>query len=249
MKRLEHKVALITGAAKGMGEAEARLFAAEGASLIITDMDKVNLDKVAKELLAAGTKVLAIKHDVSQEAQWLRVAQAAEKEYGKVDILVNNAGILSGEGVEATTTEIWNKIIAVNQTGTWLGMKYIIPLMRKAGKGSVINISSVYALIGTGTSAAYQASKGAVRILSKTAATEYARENIRVNSIYPGAILTPMVADEITEDTLKGLISIIPMGRAGQASEVAYGVLFLASDESSYMTGAELVIDGGWSVP
>ncbi|MDD3524563.1 MAG: SDR family NAD(P)-dependent oxidoreductase, partial [Candidatus Cloacimonetes bacterium] len=170
MKRLENKVALITGAANGMGEAEARLFAEHGASLVITDRDISKLNKLAEELTASGTKVLALEHDVSQEAEWIKVAESADKAFGKVDILINNAGIVSLEGVEATTIDLWDKIIAVNQTGTWLGMKHTIPLMRKAGKGSIVNIASVYALIGSGTSAAYQASKGAVRVLSKTAA-------------------------------------------------------------------------------
>ena len=249
MKRLENKVALITGAANGMGEAEARLFAEHGASLVITDRDISKLNKLAEELTASGTKVLALEHDVSQEAEWIKAADSADKAFGKVDILINNAGIVSLEGVEATTIDLWDKIIAVNQTGTWLGMKHTIPLMRKAGKGSIVNIASVYALIGSGTSAAYQASKGAVRVLSKTAAMEYANQNIRVNSIYPGTILTPMVAAAVSDEALKGIVSKIPMGRAGSSLEVAWGALYLASDESSYVTGAELVIDGGWVVP
>ncbi len=249
MKRLDHKVALITGAAKGMGKAEAQLFAKEGAKLIITDIDLENLNKLEKELTDAGTQVIAIKHDVSLEADWIQIAKQAQTAFGKVDILVNNAGILGSEGVEATTLEKWNKIIAVNQTGTWLGMKHIVPLMRKAGKGSIVNIASIYALIGSGNSTAYQASKGAVRILSKTAAVEYAAENIRVNTIFPGAISTPMVDAGLSEEDLKGLLATVPMKRIGESIEVAYGALFLASDESSYVTGGELVIDGGWTIP
>ncbi|HOD17870.1 MAG TPA: glucose 1-dehydrogenase [Candidatus Cloacimonadota bacterium] len=249
MNRLANKIALITGAAKGMGAEEARLFAAEGASLIITDVDQVNLEKVSAEISAKGTKVLALKHDVSSEEDWIRIAKEAEAAFGKVDILVNNAGILDSDGVEKTTVEKWNKVIAVNQTGPWLGMKHIVPLMRKAGGGSIVNISSVYALIGTGSSAAYQASKGAVRILSKTAAIEFVGQNIRVNAIMPGAIETPMVSGSIDETALKGLLSLVPMGRIGKPIEVAKVALFLASDDSSYMTGAEIVVDGGWSVP
>jgi NAD(P)-dependent dehydrogenase (short-subunit alcohol dehydrogenase family) len=249
MKRLENKVALITGAAKGMGKAEAQLFAQEGAKLIITDLDIVNLDKVEKELSEAGVQVLALKHDVASEADWTMVAKEAEKVFGKVDILVNNAGILDPDGIEDTTLEKWNKIIGVNQTGTWLGMKHIVPLMRKAGGGSIVNISSIYGLIGSGTSAAYQASKGAVRILSKTAAMEYAAEHIRVNTIFPGAINTPMVSESFSEEVLQELLAPVPMKRIGKPIEVAYGALFLASIESSYITGAELVIDGGWTIP
>ena len=206
MKRLENKIALITGAAKGMGAEEAKLFAQEGASLIITDIDLEGLNKVEKELSRTGVKVISIKHDVSSESDWIMVAKEAKKAFGKVDILVNNAGILGSEGVEATTLGQWNTVIAVNQTGTWLGMKHIIPLMRKAGKGSIVNIASIYALIGSGNSAAYQASKGAVRILSKTAAVEYAAENIRVNTIFPGAIATPMVAKGRSEEDLQMLL-------------------------------------------
>jgi cyclopentanol dehydrogenase len=248
MKKLTDKVVLITGAAKGMGEAEARLFATHGAALILTDIDTAVLNSLATELTASGTKVLALMHDVASETDWLSVSIEAEKAFGKVDVLINNAGIVDLAGIEATTKQTWDRIIAVNQTGTWLGMKYIIPLMKKAGGGSIINIASIYALIGSGTSAAYQASKGAVRILSKTAAMEYASQNIRVNSIYPGAIETPMSAG-VDEQTLKGLLTLIPMKRMGKAMEVAKAALFLACEDSSYMTGSELVIDGGWTIP
>ncbi|MCB5272090.1 MAG: glucose 1-dehydrogenase [Candidatus Cloacimonetes bacterium] len=249
MKRLDNKVALITGAAKGMGKAEAQLFAQEGAKLILTDLDMENLDKLERELSEAGVQVLAIRHDVASEEDWTMVAKEAEKVFGKVDILVNNAGILDPDGIEDTTLEKWNRIIGVNQTGTWLGMKHIVPLMRKAGGGSIVNISSIYGLIGSGTSAAYQASKGAVRILSKTAAMEYAAEHIRVNTIFPGAINTPMVSESFSEEVLQELLAPVPMKRIGKPIEVAYGALFLASIESSYITGAELVIDGGWTIP
>lgn len=249
MKRLENKVALITGAAMGMGEAEARLFAEHGAALVITDINKDKLDEVAAELTAQGAKVLALKQDVALEQDWIEVAREADKAFGRIDILINNAGIVDSAGVEATTLEKWDIIIAVNQTGTWLGMKHIIPLMKKAGGGSIVNISSIYGLIGSGTSAAYQASKGAVRILSKTAAMEYAKDRIRVNTIFPGAIDTPMVASAVSEEALQGLLSLVPLGRIGTAKEIAYGALYLASDESSYTTGAELVIDGGWIIP
>lgn len=249
MQRLTNKVALITGAAMGMGEAEARLFAENGASLVLTDINKDALDKVAEELFKQGTKLIALKMDVSSEQDWILAAQEAEKAFGRIDVLVNNAGIVDVAGVEATTIEKWNKVISVNQTGTWLGMKHVIPLMKKAGGGSIINISSIYGLIGSGTSTAYQASKGAVRILSKTAAMEYAKDHIRINTIFPGAIDTPMVSAAMTEEALQGLLTLVPMHRIGKPIEIAYGALYFACEESSYTTGAELVIDGGWTIP
>ncbi len=249
MDRLKNKVALITGAAKGMGEGDARLFAAEGASLILTDIDTENLDRLAAELAALGTKVLALRQDVSSEDDWKEVVARSEQAFGSVDILVNNAGIVSLAGVEATDMALWQKIIGVNQTGVWLGMKYIVPLMRKAGGGSIVNIASIYGLIGSGTSAAYQASKGALRTLGKTAAMEFAPHNIRVNTIFPGAIKTSIDAGPGSEELMKQVLNLIPQHRVGNPEEVAYGVLYLASDESSYVTGAELVIDGGWTIP
>lgn len=249
MNRLKDKIAIITGAAKGMGESDAILFAQEGASLILTDVDTKNLNKLAERLSAQGTKVLALQHDVASEQGWKKVAAEAEKSFGKVDILVNNAGIFNIAGVEATDLELWNKIISVNLTGAWLGMKYTVPLMRKAGAGSIVNIASVYGIIGTGTSAAYQAAKGAIRTLSKTAAVEFAPHKIRVNNISPGVIETPLLAGIGGEEVKQQLINIIPQKRMGKPEEAAYGVLYFASDESSYVTGAELVIDGGWIVP
>ena len=252
MDRLKDKIALITGAAKGMGEADAKLFAAEGASLILTDIDWARLDKVAADLTSAGAKVLALKHDVSSEESWQKLAREVDKAFGKVDILVNNAGIVNLDGIEATSMEVWSRIIAVNQTGPWLGMKYTVPLMRKAGGGSIVNIASVFGLIGSGTSAAYQASKGALRVLSKTAAMEFAPFKVRVNTIFPGAIDTGIETGgggAAADEMLKHIQDIIPQHRFGQPDEVAYGVLYLASDESSYVTGGELVIDGGWTIP
>jgi cyclopentanol dehydrogenase len=251
MQRLKDKVALITGAARGMGETDARLFASEGASLILTDVDKENLEKLAEEIKSQGTEVLALVQDVASEEDWKKVAAEAEKTFGRVDILVNNAGIVRMEGIEAATKEQWDKIIAVNQTGAWLGMKYTLPLMRQAGGGSIVNINSVYGLIGSGTSVAYHASKGGMRVLSKTAAMEFAKDNIRVNTIFPGGIDTGIdtgQSDEETKAMIEQFLKLIPMGRMGKPIEIANAVLFLASDESSYITGAELVIDGGWTI-
>ncbi|MGC9362195.1 MAG: SDR family NAD(P)-dependent oxidoreductase [Candidatus Syntrophosphaera sp.] len=251
MQRLKNKVALITGAARGMGETDAYLFAEEGASLILTDVDKENLDRVAEKVKSRGTQVLALAVDVASEEDWKKVANEADKMFGRVDILVNNAGIVRMEGVEAATKEQWDKIIAVNQTGTWLGIKYIVPLMRKAGGGSIVNINSVYGLIGSGTSVAYHASKGAMRVISKTAAMEFAKDNIRVNTIFPGGIDTGIdtgQSDEETKAMMEQFLKLIPMGRMGNPMEIANAVLYFASEESSYTTGAELVIDGGWTI-
>ncbi len=251
MQRLKNKVALITGAARGMGETDAYLFAEEGASLILTDVDRENLDRVAEKAKAKGSQVLALAVDVASEEDWKKVANEADKMFGRVDILVNNAGIVRMEGVEAATKEQWDKIIAVNQTGTWLGIKYIVPLMRKAGGGSIVNINSVYGLIGSGTSVAYHASKGAMRVISKTAAMEFAKDNIRVNTIFPGGIDTGIdtgQSDEETKAMMEQFLKLIPMGRMGDPMEIANAVLYFASNESSYTTGAELVIDGGWTI-
>lgn len=245
--RLHGKVALITGAARGQGAAEARLFAAEGASVVITDVRDDALVSLEKELLNGGASVSAIRLDVTDEADWDHAVQHATAVFGELDVLVNNAGILDMAGVEQTSLAVWNRIVAVNQTGVWLGMKTTIPSMRRAGGGSIVNVSSIYGLIGSGAAAAYQATKGAVRLLTKTAAVQYASEGIRVNSIHPGVIDTGMVDEEIPAEGLPALTAATPLGRMGRPEEIAYGALFLASDESSFMTGSELVIDGGYT--
>ncbi|MGK2879338.1 MAG: glucose 1-dehydrogenase [Mycobacterium sp.] len=245
--RLHGKVALITGAARGQGAAEARLFAAEGASVVITDVRDDPLVSLEKDILNTGASVSAIRLDVTDEADWDRAVQHATAVFGELDVLVNNAGILDMAGVEQTSLEVWNRIVAVNQTGVWLGMKTAIPSMRRAGGGSIINVSSIYGLIGSGAAAAYQATKGAVRLLTKTAAVQYASEGIRVNSIHPGVIDTGMVNEEVPAEFMPALTDATPLGRMGRPEEIAYGALFLASDESSFMTGSELVIDGGYT--
>jgi NAD(P)-dependent dehydrogenase (short-subunit alcohol dehydrogenase family) len=245
--RLSGKVAIVTGAAQGMGEAEARLFAAEGAAVMVADIKEAQAKQVADDITASGGTAIARKLDVSQETDWEDAVREAEATFGKVDILVNNAGILSFAGVEDTTLEEWNSVIAVNQTGAWLGMKHTVPAMRRAGGGSIVNISSIYGLCGAGAAIAYQATKGAIRIITKSAAVQYAQENIRVNAIYPGSIDTPMAAGVPNENAM--VIAATPMGRCAAPSEVAYGALYLASDEASFVTGADLAIDGGYSVP
>jgi NAD(P)-dependent dehydrogenase (short-subunit alcohol dehydrogenase family) len=241
--RLDGKVALISGAARGMGECEARLFAREGAKVVLGDVLEEQGRQVAKEIGAAATFV---RLDVTLENDWQKAVEAAERTYGKLDILVNNAGIVRMAPLDETSLEAWNEVINVNQTGVFLGMKHAIPAMRRAGGGSIINISSVAGIVGLPGIPAYQASKGAVRLLTKNAAIQYAKDKIRVNSIHPGRIETPMTAN-LSPERQQLVLSMTPMGRDGKPEEVAYGVLYLASDEASFVTGAELVIDGGFT--
>ncbi len=248
MKKLENKVAIVTGAARGMGKEEAKLFAKEGAKVVVADIIENEAEEVAKEIIQNGGEAMAYKLDVSKAKNWEKMVEAVVEKWGKVDVLVNNAGILSLTGVEDTTEEEWDKVMAVNAKGNFLGVKYVLPAMKKAQKGSIINISSIFGLIGSGASAAYHASKGAVRLFTKTVAAELAKYNIRVNSIHPGVIRTAMT-DELLKDpaNTKNLLGTTVLGRPAESIEVAYGALFLASDESSYMTGSELVIDGGYT--
>lgn len=245
--RLAGKVALITGAARGQGAAEARLFAEQGARLVLSDIREGGLEGVAQELSAKGYEVAVHPFDVADDDGWAAAVSLAEERYGRMDVLVNNAGVLDMAGIEATTRESWDRVVATNQTGVWLGMRAAAPAMRRAGGGSVVNISSIYGLIGSGGAAAYQGTKGAVRLLTKTAAIEFAPAGIRVNSIHPGIIDSPMVAEDVPADVVPLVVGATPMQRLGRPEEIANGALFLASDESSYMTGSELVIDGGYS--
>lgn len=245
--RLAGKVALITGAARGMGAAEATLFAEEGARLALTDVREEELKALAEKLRSKGYEVLALAQDVSDAAGWATVVEDCERAHGGLDVLVNNAGILSMTGVEATTDEEWERVIAVNQRGVWLGMKHTIPAMKRRGSGSIINLSSIYGLVGGGGAIAYQATKGAVRLMTKTAAIEYAREGIRINSLHPGVIDTPMLQEGVPDELKPVLAQMTPMGRMARPEEIAHGALFLASDDSSFMTGSELVMDGGYT--
>ena len=245
--RLENRVALISGGARGQGAAEARLFAQEGAKVVIGDILEEEGRRVEAEINELGGQCLFVRLDVTSESDWQQAAAAASARFGKLDILVNNAGIFKLGAVEDTSEELWDEIMDINSKGVFLGTKAAIPEMRKAGGGSIINISSVAGLIGTAYSAAYGASKGAVRLFTKSTAIQYAREGIRANSIHPGVIDTPMTAPNLLADEASRQRSIErhPLGRVGEAQDVAYGALFLASDESSFMTGSELVIDGG----
>ncbi len=242
--RLEGEVAIITGAARGQGEAEARLFAQEGAQVVLTDILDELGQQVADEI---GPAALFLKHDVSQEDEWQRVVETGVNTFGRVTILVNNAGIGLREdrGIEQTPLDAWHRTLAVNLTGVFLGMKYVVPAMRAAGHGSIINISSIAGMVGGGGLPAYHASKGGVRLLTKTAAVQYAEENIRVNSVHPGGVDTEIL-NPFGEKWKQRAVDAHPMKRIAEADEIAYGVLYLASPEASFVTGTELVIDGGF---
>ena len=244
--RLEGKVALITGAARGQGAAEARLFAQEGAKVIVADVSDLEGIAVAAEIAEAGGDAIYVHLDVTDESEWEAAVQSAITSFGKLDILVNNAGIWRRGHVMETSSEQWDDIMDVNAKGVFLGTKAAIPEMRKAGGGSIVNISSTAGLVGSKTSSAYSASKGAVRIFSKSTAIQYASERIRANSIHPGPIDTDM-GDQVWPDptSREASISRTALSRIGTAQDIAYGALYLASDESSFVTGSELVIDGG----
>jgi cyclopentanol dehydrogenase len=248
MDRLKGKVALISGGARGQGAAEARLFVGEGASVVVGDVLDAQAKALADEInKKAGARVIAAVHlDVARAADWRAAVELCEREFGGLDILVNNAGIARMGGVDDTTEEDWDTVININQKGVWLGMKSAVPAMRRRGGGSIVNISSIYGLIGSPGMAAYHSSKGAVRLLTKSAAVQYAQEKIRVNSIHPGVISTPMT-QEVPESVLRPSIEMTPMKRAAQPEEVGWAVLFLASDEASFITGAELAVDGGYT--
>ena len=245
MGRLEGKVALISGAARGQGEAEARLFANEGAKVVFGDILDMEGEKVEAEINETGGEAKYIHLDVTNESEWETAVKESVNCYGKLDILVNNAGISIGKNVEETTLEEWDLVQDVNSKGVFLGTKAAIPAMRESGGGSIVNISSIAGLVGI-ASAPYVASKGAVRLLTKSTAVQYGPENIRCNSVHPGFIETEMIRGILSnsEERAKRL-AITPLGIFASAHDIALAVLFLASDESRYMTGSELVIDGG----
>ena len=247
MGRMDGKVALISGGARGQGAAEARIFAQEGAKVVIGDLLDAEGTRVAAEIAESGGDALFVHLDVTHEEDWRSAIGAAVSSFGKLDVLVNNAGIWRGGRVEETTVEDWDTILDVNAKGVFLGTKLAIPEMRKAGGGSIINISSTAGLVGSPRSSAYTASKGAVRLFTKATAVQYAKEGIRANSIHPGPIDTTMIQQVWQGDAQnrEEAIARTPLGRIGTPEDIAYGVLFLASNESSFMTGSELVIDGG----
>ena len=249
--RMKDKVALVTGAASGMGAATARLFAREGArAVIVADVLDSEGAAVVAEIKKAGSRARFAHLDVTDEAQWKAVVDEVVATEGGLDVLVNNAGISGSAEQDLYDTAAWHRLMNINSTGVFLGMKHGIAAMKKAGKGgSVINLSSISGIVGQGyIHVGYNASKGAVRMITKAGAAQHGKDRIRVNSVHPG-LMPPMRTSGRTADpanrarTLEG----VPMGRAGEVDEVAYAILFLASDESSYVTGAELVVDGGWT--
>ena len=252
--RLEGKVALITGGARGMGAAEAKIFSREGAKVVIADVLDADGRQTEAEINETGGDAIFVALDVTKQSDWDAAINRTVEQFGKLDVIVNNAGIVSRVSIEETTVEEWDRIMDINAKGVFLGTKAAITQMKSQGTGgSIINISSISGNVGQeGVAAAYNASKGAVRIFSKSAAIQYAEDGIRVNTIHPGPIQTPMTragwegAETFGENDYVATDNA-PMGRYGKPVEVAYGALYLASDESSYVTGAELVIDGGYT--
>ncbi|WP_030169979.1 SDR family NAD(P)-dependent oxidoreductase [Streptomyces sp. NRRL S-813] len=237
MNRLDGKVGIVTGASRGIGHAIADAMAAEGAAVVATSRAATD------DSFGDGVRYASL--DVASEADWQRVTAEVIERHGRLDFLVNNAGIIAYETVHELTSDEWNRVVAVNQTGTWLGMREVIPQMISQGGGSIINVSSIWGSAAVAGAHAYHATKGAVRNMSKSAAVSYAKERVRVNSIHPGFIWTPLTEAQAPEVN-EYVISQTPMGRAGRPEEIAAGVVFLASDEASFVTGSELVIDGGY---
>jgi len=245
--RLADKVAIITGAGSGMGAAEARLFAREGAHVVLADVFAEGGEAVAAEITDTGGDARFVRTDVTSDDDWARLLATTREAYGRLDVLVNNAGLSSSSQADPTSIEGWEAIMGVNATGVFLGCRNAIPVMIESGGGSIVNISSIMGFVGSrGGHPAYHASKGAVRIYTKAIAVEYGPQGIRANSVHPG-FMPPMRSGR--GDQTEGrerMARITPLRRTGEPIEVAYGVLFLASDEASFVTGTELVIDGGF---
>jgi NAD(P)-dependent dehydrogenase (short-subunit alcohol dehydrogenase family) len=243
--RLQGKVALITGAASGMGKSEAEIFAKEGAKVVVADV----LDAEGKAVAdGIGANARYVHLDVTSEPAWEQVIATTVAQFGTLDVLVNNAGISGTFDPDLMSTAVWDKLMDVNAKGVFLGMKHALPVMVKAGSGSIVNISSVSGFVAQlGLHMAYNASKGAVRLMTKSAAVQYARKGIRVNSVHPGVLPAMRTSKAAADPGYRDrMLAAVPMGRVGRVEEVAYAVLFVASDEASYITGTELVVDGGW---
>ncbi len=246
--RLKDKVAIITGAAAGMGAATARIFAREGARLVLTDIDEKDGPAVAADIVRANGDARFVAHDVAKEADWQRVVDAALAAYGRIDILINNAGV-SGSIPDKLDLDMWDRQMSINARGMFLGVRAVVPVMQKQRHGAIVNISSISGVLGQDyVHMGYNAAKGAVRTMTKAAAAQFGKDGIRVNSVHPG-FMPPMRTSKLTADPAlrEKMIAGVPMGRAGEIDEVAYANLFLASDEASYITGVELMVDGGFT--
>jgi NAD(P)-dependent dehydrogenase (short-subunit alcohol dehydrogenase family) len=246
--RLSGKVALITGGASGMGQSEALIFAREGARVVVADVMELEGRQTADKIAAAGGQGRFQRLDVTNESEWQAAVAATVSAFGRLDVLVNNAGISGSFDPDTLSTSAWDRLMDVNAKGVFLGMKHGIGQMQKNGGGSIVNISSISGFVGQNAiHMAYNASKGAVRIMTKTAAVQYAKDGIRVNSVHPG-MLPPMRSSKASADPAwrDKMIRAVPLKREGRVEEVAHAVLFLASDEASYITGTELVVDGGY---
>ena len=246
--RLEGKVALITGGAHGMGAEEAKLFAREGAKVAIADIREEDARKVEAEIAEAGGESMVVILDVSNEDQWETSVAAVVTKFGKLDILVNNAGISGSGERDLASTESWDRLMDTNAKSVFLGMKHAIPEMERVGSGAIVNISSISGFVGQeAIHPGYNASKGAVRLVTKAAAVQHAKSGIRVNSVHPGMMPPMLTSFQRGDPNREAMNAAVPMGREGEPIEVANAVLFLASDEASYITGTELLVDGGFT--
>ena len=244
MSRFEGKVALVTGAASGIGRETALRLAREGAAVVVADIQQESGDKVVAEIKEAGGRAIFFRLDVASEDAWLEAISRTESEFGGLDILVNNAGIGDNDPIEVTSKQTYDRVIAITQTSVFLGHKAASAALKKSGNGAVVNVSSMFGIVGGfGTSPAYHAAKGAVRLLTKSTALAWAKENVRVNSVHPGFVETPILGD--TDPDM--LANLTPMGRLAQPEEIAAAITFLASDDASFITGAEFVVDGGYT--
>ncbi len=247
MNRLEGRVALVTGAASGIGKATAKRLADEGAAVLVTDIQVEAGEATVAELREQGARAAFARHDVTSESDWEAVVATAVEEFGSLDILVNNAGMGDIKPNEETTVEEWHRTVDIDQLGVFLGMKVAADALKRSGHGSVVNVSSIFGTSGGfGVSPAYHAAKGAVRTLTKNVAVHWATEGVRVNSIHPGFIATPILEQSRNTPIWDGMVDLTPMGRLGKPEEIAAGVAFLASDDASFVTGLELYVDGGY---